>query len=88
MFQAGSSQCVTLTLRLSGWMVNLEVKGLRVRSLHYGHVAARPLVCLGQRVGPPVRPVNLSAVHGDSEGVRQILVSPQNLNQPRAVVLR
>lgn len=87
MFQAGSSQSVTLTLRLSGGMVNLEVKGLRVCSLHHGHVAARPLVCLGQRVGPPVSPVNLSAVHGDGEGVRQILVSPQNLNQPRAVVL-
>lgn len=87
MFQAGSSQSVTLTLRLPGWMVNLEVKGLRVRSLHHSHVAARPLVCLGQSVGPPVGPVNLSAVHGDGKGVRQILVSPQNFNQPRAVVL-
>lgn len=87
MFQTGSSQSATLTLRLSGWMVNLEVKGLRVRSLHHGHVAARPFVGLGQSVGPPVRPVNLSAVHGDGEGVRQILMSSQNLNQPRAVVL-
>lgn len=68
-------------------MVNLEVEGLRVGSLHHSNVAARPLVCLGQSVGPPVGPVNLSAVHGDGERVRQILVSPQNLNQPRAVVL-
>lgn len=68
-------------------MVNLEVEGLRVGSLHHSNVAARPLVRLGQSVGPPVRPVNLSAVHGDSERVRQILVSPQNLNQPRAIVL-
>lgn len=87
MFQAGSSLSATLTLRLSGGMVNLEVEGLRVCSLHHRHVAARPLVGLGQSVGPPVGPVNLAAVHGDSEGVRQILVSPQNLNQPRAVIL-
>lgn len=67
---------VLLTLRLSGRMVDLKVERLCVGSLDHGDVASRPLVCLGQRVGPPVRPVNLSAVHSDGEGVRQILVSP------------
>lgn len=60
---------VLLTLRLSGWMVDLEVKRLGVGSLDHSDVASRPLVCLGQSVGPPVRPVNLSTIHSDGEGM-------------------
>lgn len=69
-----------LTLWLSGWMVDLEVKRLRVGSLDHSDIAPSPLVCLSQRVGPPVRPVNLSAVHGDGEGMGQILMAPKNLD--------
>ncbi len=79
--------CVFLTLRLSGRVVDLKVERLCVGSLNHSDVASCPLVCLGQCVGPPVRPVNLSAVHSDGEGMRQILVSPQNLNQPRTIIL-
>lgn len=82
-----NSVCVCLTLRLSGWMVDLKVERLCVGSLNHSDVASCPLVCLGQRVGPPVRPVNLSTVHSDGEGMRQILMSPQNLDQPRTIIL-
>lgn len=68
-------------------MVDLEVERLCVGSLDYSDVAPGPLVCLGQRVGPPVGPINLSTIHGDGKGMRQVFVSPQNLNQPRAVIL-
>lgn len=71
-----------LTLRLSGRVVDLEVERLRVGSLDHSDVAPGPLVGLGQRVGPPVRPINLAAVHGDGEGMGQILMAPQNFNQP------
>lgn len=74
------SVCLFPTLWLSGWMVHLKVKGLRIGSLHHCDVAPGPLVCLGQRVGPPVCPVNFSTVHGDSKRMRQILVAPQNFN--------
>ena len=80
--------CVRLTLGLSGGVVDLQVKGLCVGPLHHRHVAPGPLVGLGQRVGPPVRPVHLPPVHGDREGVRQELVAPQHLDQPAAVVQR
>lgn len=76
-----------LTLRLSGWMADLKVKRLCVGSLDHGDIASCPLVCLSQRVGPPVRPVNLSAVHSDGEGMWQILMPPQNLNQSRTIIL-
>lgn len=78
---------VLLTLWLSGRVVDLQVKGLRVCSLDHCDIASRPLVGLGQGVCPPVRPVDLSAVHGDGKWMRQILVSPQDLDQTRAVVL-
>lgn len=74
------------TLWLPGRVVDLQVEGLRVGALHHGDVVARPLVGLGQRVGPPVGPVDLASVHGDGEGMGQILVTPQHFNQPRAVV--
>lgn len=63
-------------------MVNLEVERLRIGSLDHGDVAPSPLVGFGQRIGAPVCPVNLAAVHGDSEGMGQVLMPPQNLNQP------
>lgn len=68
-------------------MVHLQVERLRVGPLHHRHVVSGPLVGLGQSVGAPVRPVNLSPVHGDGEWVRQVLVSPQHLDQPGTVVL-
>jgi len=60
---------VLLTLWLSGWMVDLKVKRLRVGSLDHSDVASCPLVCLCQRVGPPVRPVHLPAIHSDGKGM-------------------
>lgn len=68
-------------------MVDLQVKGLRVGPLHHGDVASCPLVGLGQRVCPPVGPVDLATVHRDGEWVRQILMSPQDLDQTGTVVL-
>lgn len=74
------------TLGLSGRMVDLQVKRLRVGALDHGDVVSRPLVGFGQSVGPPVGPVDLSAVHGDGKGMGQILVPPQHFNQPGAVI--
>lgn len=74
------------TLGLSGRMVDLQVKRLRVGALDHGDVVSRPLVGFGQSVGPPVGPVDLAAVHGDGKGVGQILMAPQHFNQPGAVV--
>lgn len=68
-------------------MVHLKVKRLCVGSLDHSDIASCPLVCLCQRVGPPVRPVNLSTVHSDGEGMRQILMPSQNLDQPRTIIL-
>lgn len=67
-------------------MVDLQVEGLRVGALHHRDVVSRPLVGLGQSVGPPVGPVHLPAVHGDGKGVGQVLVAPQHLDQPGTVV--
>lgn len=78
---------VLLTLRLSGRVVNLQVKGLSVGPLDHCDVASRPLVGLGQRVCPPVSPVDLSTVHGDSKRVWQILMPLQDLDQTRTIVL-
>lgn len=77
---------LSLTLWLSGWMVDLQVKRLSVGPLNDSDVTPGPFVCLGQRVGPPVRPVNLSSVHGDRKGMGQILVTPQYLNESRTVI--
>lgn len=73
---------------LPGRVVDLQVEGLRVCALHHRDVVSRPLVGLGQSVGPPVGPVHLPAIHGDGKGVRQVLVAPQHLDQPGAVVHR
>lgn len=57
------------TLWLSGWVINLQVKGLRVGALDNGDVVSCPFVCLGQSVRPPVSPVDLPSIHGDGKGV-------------------
>lgn len=74
------------TLRLSGWVIDLQVKGLCVGALDYGNVVSCPFVGFGQSVSPPVSPVDLASIHGDSKGVGQILMTPQHFNQPRTVV--
>lgn len=78
--------CVQPTLRLSGRVIDLQVKGLCVGALYYGDVVSCPFVGFGQSVGPPVSPVDLSSIHGDSKGMGQILMTPQDFNQPRAIV--
>lgn len=74
------------TLGLSGRVIDLQVKGLCVGALDYGDVVSRPFVGFGQSVSPPVRPVDLASIHGDSKGVGQILMTPQHFDQPRTVV--
>lgn len=74
------------TLRLSGWMIDLQVKGLCVGALDHGDVVSCPFVGFGQSVSPPVGPVDLATIHGDSKGVGQILMTTQHFNQPRTVV--
>lgn len=76
-----------LTLRLSGWMIDLEIKWLGVGSLHHSDVGAGPLVCFGQCVGPPVCPVNLSTIHSNGKRMGQVFMAPQNFNQPRTIIL-
>lgn len=76
------------TQRLSGRVIDLEVKGLRVGALDNCDVVTGPFIGFSERVCPPVGPVYLSSVHGDSKRVGQILMTSQHLNQPRAVVLR
>lgn len=74
------------TLWLSGRVIDLQVKGLRVGALDYSHIMSRPFICFGQSVSQPVSPVDLASVHGHSEGVGQIFMSSQYFNQPRTVV--
>lgn len=68
-------------------MVDLQVKRLSVCSLDHRDIASRPLVGLGQGVRPPVRPVDLSTIHCDGKWMRQILMAPQDLNQPGTIIL-
>lgn len=81
------SSAVLHTLGLSRWVIDLQVKGLRVGALDHGDVVSRPFIGFGQSVSPPVSPVHLAAIHGDSKRVGQILMTPQHFNQPRAIVL-
>ena len=57
------------TLGLSGWVVDLQVKGLCIGALDYSDIVTSPLVGFGQCVGSPVSPVDLASIHGDSKGV-------------------
>lgn len=74
------------TLGLSGRVIDLQVKWLRVGALDHSDVVSCPFVGFGQSVGPPVGPVDFASVHGDRKGVGQILVTSQHFNQPRTVV--
>lgn len=85
-FPSVSVSCVKLTLGLSGWVIHLQVKRLCVGALDYCDVVSCPFVSFGQSVGPPVSPVDLASIHGDSKRVGQILMTPQHLNQSRAVI--
>lgn len=64
------------TLRLSGWVIDLQIKGLCVGTLNDGDVVSRPFVGFSQSVSSPVSPVDLPSVHGNSKGVGQILMTP------------
>lgn len=81
-----SESWAVLTLRLSGWMIDLQVKRLCVGPLYHHNIVPRPLVGFSQCVSAPVRPVNLAPVHGDGERVRQVFVSPQHLDQAGTIV--
>ena len=76
------------TLRLPARMVYLQVEGLGAGLLDDRHVVACPLVGPRQCVGPPVRPVDTAPEQGHGKRVRQVLVAPQDLNDPCAVVQR
>ncbi len=58
---------LVLTLRLSRRMKHLKIKRLSVCSLDHRHILSCPFIGFGQSVGPPVRPVNLSSIHGDGK---------------------
>lgn len=64
------------TLGLPGWVIDLQVKGLRVGALHHSNVVSCPFIGFGQSVSPPVSPVDLASIHSDSKGVGQILMTP------------
>lgn len=64
------------TLGLSGWVIDLQVKGLCVCALDYSDVVSRPFVGFSQRVSSPVSPVDFPSIHGDSKGVGQIFMTP------------
>lgn len=64
------------TLGLSGWVIDLQVKGLCVGALDYGDIVSRPFVGFSQSVSPPVSPVDLPSIHGDGKGMGQILMTP------------
>lgn len=74
------------TLGLSGRVIDLQVKGLCVGALDYSDIMPSPLVGFGESVSPPVGPVDLTAIHGNSKGVGQILMPTQYFNQARTVV--
>lgn len=67
-------------------MVDLQVKGLRVGSLHNSDIVAGPLVGLGQGIRAPVSPVYLTTIKCDSKGVRQILMPSEHLNVACTIV--
>lgn len=81
-----NTRVLDLTLGLSGWVIHLQIEGLGVGALHYSDIVSGPFVGFGQSVGPPVGPVHLSSIHGDSKGVSQILVTPQHFDQSRSVI--
>lgn len=65
---------------------DLQVKWLRAGLLDDRHILPRPLVGSRQSVGPPVCPVDAASEEGDGEGVGEVLVAPEDLDDPAAVV--
>lgn len=76
----------SLTHGLPGGVIHLQVEGLGIGPLYHGDIVAGPLVGLGQRVCPPVRPVHLATIQCHCKRVRQELVSPKHLHVTGAVV--
>lgn len=80
------SQISGFTLWLSAGVEDLQVKWLCTGLLDDRHILARPLVGSRQSVGPPVRPVDAASKEGNGKRVGEVLVAPEDLNDPTAVV--
>ena len=75
-----------LTLWLPAGMEDLQVKRLSTRLLDDCDIAPGPLVGSRQSVGPPVRPVDVPAEERHGEGMGQVFVAPEDLDDPTSIV--
>lgn len=80
------SQIRCFTSWLPAGVEDLQVKRLRAGLLDDRHILPRPLVGSRQSVGPPVRPVDAASEEGNGKGVGEVLVAPEDLHHPAAVV--
>lgn len=67
-------------------MIDLQVEGLSVGSLHNSDIVACPLVRLGQGVCAPISPIHFTTIKGDRKGVRQVLVPSQHFDVACAII--
>lgn len=67
-------------------MIDLQVEGLSVGSLHNSDIMACPLVGLGQGICAPISPIHFTTIESDSKGVRQIFVPSQHFNVTCAII--
>ena len=67
-------------------MKYLQVERLGACFLDHCHIGPGPFVGPGQRVGSPVCPIHTAPEQAHSKGMRQVLVPPEDLNQPAAIV--
>lgn len=84
--QKERSQISCFTLWLPAGVEDLQVKWLRAGLLDDRHILPRPLVGSRQSVGPPVGPVDATSKERNGEGVGEVLVAPEDLDDPAAVV--
>lgn len=80
------SQISGFTSWLPAGVEDLQVKWLRTGLLDDRHILPRPLVGSRQSVGPPVCPVDAASEEGNGKGVGEVLVAPEDLDDPAAVV--
>lgn len=71
---------------LPAGMEDLQVKWLSARFLDDGHILPGPLVCSRQSVRPPVGPVDVASEQRNGKGVGQVLVAPEDLDDPTSIV--
>lgn len=67
-------------------MEDLQVKWLSTRLLDHCDILPGPLIGSRQSVRPPVRPVDIASEERNSKGMGQVLVAPEDLNDPTSVI--